>query len=55
MELAYGGPDLAKPRNKAHYELMDQEDQVTSAVRSAFTLRKTLHQLLSGEIVPTLF
>ena len=55
MELAYGGPDLTKPRNKAHYELMDQEDQVTSAVRSAFTLRKTLHQLLSGEIVPTLF
>ena len=55
MELAYGGPDLTKPRNKAHYELMDQEDQVAAAVRSAFILRKTLHQLLSGEIVPTLF
>ena len=55
MELAYGGPDFTKPRNRAHYELMDQEDQVSAAVRSASILRKTLHQLLSGEIVPTLF
>ena len=54
MELAYGGPDLIKPRNKAHFEIMDQEDQVAAAVRSAFILRKTLHQLLNGETFSTL-
>ena len=52
MELSYGGVDQSKPWNKAHYELVDQKDQVAAAVHSAFLLRKTLRQLLSGEIQP---
>jgi len=51
MELSYG-VDPSGAWNKGHLELVDQKDQVAAAVHSAFILRKTLRQLLSGEIQP---